>query len=300
MPRLAVRFDLCAVCALVLVLTTLAVQPAGARTSAQESFDNASLSGTYASRAVARGGHRAAVAYRLYNFNGDGTFSGASVVSAPGMLAAERGAKDVEFTGQYRVDEHGFGSGSIMYTGMVEWETGFHFVVNRGSRVGSSTVAQDVSLSLDELGPNTGGLITEELSRLPDGAAFTNASLSGTFVSTAHAHDAQRPAISYREYHFNPDGTLTGQLVANGPGMQANQRAIKTSSFSGRYTLDERGMASGTIVFTGMIEWQTSFHLVVTKATPGNSGAIATEIVLNMDELGPMTGGLIIETLQRR
>lgn len=270
------------------------------RPTLTEGFNNPSLRGSYAVMRIGYGGQRPSAAVGVYDFDGDGRWTGTIVANVPGPVFASRAQVRGTIAGTYQVDADGSGYGSTRATATFENGATQEFtttlLITKAEDLGGVKVAQEVSLMEDAVDPLTGSLHMNRAIRYPDGGAFSVASLHGTFGGTGIGRGGSTPAaaIGAGAVNFHGDGSFTEVYVQNLPGTTfAERRNATFDTEDGRYTVNADG--TGLIIGPG-----GPSHLVITRARIDGGVKVCLEYFFVTDDLLPATGNLVTTTVSKR
>lgn len=265
-----------------------------------EGFNNPSLHGSYAVMRIGYGGHQQSAAVGVYDFDGDGRWTGTIVANVPGPVFAARAQVRETMAGTYRVDADGSGYGSTRATATFEngatQEVTTALLITKAEDLAGVKVAQEVSLMEDAVDPLTGSLHMNRAIRHPDGGAFSVASFHGTFGGPGIGRGGPTPAaaIGLGAVNFHGDGSFTAVDIQNLGGTTfAERRNATFDTEDGRYTVNADG--------TGMIVAPSGqAHLVITKARIDGEVRVCLEYFFVTNDLHRATGNLVTTTVSKR
>jgi len=265
-----------------------------------EGFNNASLHGSYAVMRIGYGGYHQSAAVGVYNFDGDGRWTGTIMANVPGPVFAARAQIRVTMEGTYSVDADGSGYGSTRAKATFEngamQEVTATFLITRAEEVGGIKVAQEVSFMEDAVDPLTGSLHMNRAIRHPDAGEFSVASFRGTYGGPGIGRGGPTPAaaIGVGAVNFHGDGSFTAVDIQNlGGTIFAERRNATFDTENGRYTVNADG--SGMIIAPG-----GQAHLVITRARVDGMVKVCLEYFFVTNDLHPSTGNLVTTTVSKR
>jgi hypothetical protein len=228
-------------------------------------FAVASLSGTYAVRIAGEGPGPAYVALGLLAFDGAGGVSGSLLESRPGEHYADRAVVAGQYLARYEMTPEGLGTLRLNESDDVDaW-----LAVRATSEAAGQTRAEEIALVYRSLDPRTGGLRTAEARRLPDGALFSNASLSGRYTGFGVGRGGQTAVAGFGVITYDGAGGFSESNIANVPGETIRERRFVGGTDQGAYAVNADG--TGTVAGGGVL-------FVITRASqPASGPALALE-----------------------
>lgn len=252
-----------------------------------QAFGLSSLQGTYAVRGAGWGGQAPLAAIGLLAFGGDGTVSGRTLQSLPGDRFGERRLLESPVEATCTVAANG--TGSIVPAG--GGDTLAQFAITRVAAAGGAWIAQDVSLVFRALEPVTGSLVTGRATRLPDEGAFTDASLSGTYVGTSVGRGGQTPGAGFGVLIYDGAGRFSETNITNVQAGSFRDRTFVTGADQGVYAVNADG--TGTVANGGVV-------FVITRAEVVGGIRRALEYAFIVRDLVPATGSHVTGITRRR
>lgn len=265
-----------------------------------EGFDNASLRGSYAVMRIGYGGHRQSAAVGVYDFDGNGQWTGTIVANVPGPVFATRAQVRGTIAGTYGVDADGSGYGSTRAAVVLDNGAGQEFtttfLITKAEELDGIKLAQEISLMEDAVDPLTGSLHMSRAIRRPDGGTFSVASFRGTYGGPGIGRGGSTPAaaIGIGAVNFHGDGRFTAVDIQNlGGATFAERRNAIFDTEDGLYTVSTDG--TGTIVAPG-----GRAQLVITRARLDGGTKTCLEYFFVTDDPHPSTGNLVTTTVSKR
>lgn len=265
-----------------------------------EGFANTSLSGNYAVTCIGQGGHTQCAFIGVWNFDGNGNFTGSLVINQPGSRFTEREVVNANMTGTYQVDQNGSGYGSMAGACTLadgsRQEITATLLITKAETVNGIPLAQEISFMQDPADPVTGNLNMILAFRHPDEGEFSLASFKGTYGGPGIARGSFTPAaaIGVGAVNFNGNGGFTAVDIQNlaGTGF-AERRTASFDTSDGRYVVNQDG--------TGMIIAPSGqANLVIIKAKVVDNVRVALEHFAITHDLHPPTGTLVTTTVSKR
>jgi hypothetical protein len=128
----------------------------------------------------------------------------------------------------------------------------------------------------------TGNLFTAIAMRLPNDGAFTNASLSGTYIGAVIGRDGQTPSAGFGILTYDGNGQFAESNISNVQVAGSfRDRAVVEGSDRGIYAVNANG--TGTVADGGVV-------FVITKAEVVNGIKRALEYAFIVADLVPANG----------
>lgn len=245
--------------------------------SSPKAFANFNLQGTYAFRGTGWGGQAPVASLGLLTFDGRDNVTGFTLQNVPGDQFDQRKFLEVPFKGTYTVNPNGTGT-TVPAQGT---DSEMLFAITGVSPSGSDAIAQEFSFVVRALDPVTGSLITANATRLPDEGAFTNASLSGTYVGATIGRGGQISAAGFGILTYDGNDQFSESNISNVQTGSLSEREFVTGSDQGVYTVNANG--TGTIAGGGVV-------FVITRAEVVNGIKRALEYAFIVRDLVPATG----------
>jgi hypothetical protein len=141
---------------------------------------------------------------------------------------------------------------------------------------------EEIALVFRSLDPRTGGLRIGTARRLPEGAVFSNASLSGRYTGFGVGRGGQSPVSGFGVIGYDGAGAFTESNVANVAGETVRDRRFVGGSDQGAYRVEPDG--TGTVADGGVM-------FVITRAVRRDDGqALALEYHFMVRNLVPANG----------
>jgi hypothetical protein len=241
-------------------------------------FTTASLSGTFAVSLSGEGSGPAYVALGLFAFDGTGGVSGSLMESRPGDHYAERTVAAAPYLARYEMTPDGLGTLRLNESDDIDARIAVRAAADRAT----SPVVEELALVFRSLDPRTGGLRIGSARRLPDGAVFSNASLSGRYTGFGVGRGGQSPVSGFGVISYDGAGAFTETNVANVPGDSVRERRFVGGSDQGAYLVNADG--TGTVAGGGVM-------FVITRAVRRDDGqASALEYHFMVRNLVPANG----------
>jgi hypothetical protein len=278
-----------------LSLGLLLLFASGNRPLAAERFTNASLNGNYAVFNIGRGGDSPQAGVSVARYDGKGTFSGVTIQDVPGPSFGVRVFVRASFTGNYTINPDARGTGTITTTlpdGSKE-EVNTALVITKTTKANEAEVAEEFSFMHEQLGSRTGGLMTLNATRLPDGGKFTNGTLKGNYAYTLIGEGGPLPQSGLGVMTYDGVGSFSGTATVNIPGTSLRERRFVTAPFVRPYAVNPDG--TGTATPPG----ESDIVFVVTRADVIGDTKLAEEVFFIVRELNPATGSLLTGMIKR-
>lgn len=242
-----------------------------------EMFTNFNLQGTYAFSGTGWGGQAPLASIGLLTFDGKENVTGLTLQNVSGDRFGERKFLDLSVKGTYKVNPNGTGT-TLPAEGT---DPEMLFAIVRSDPHGGIGIAQEFSFVVRALEPVTGSLITANATRLPDEGAFTNASLSGTYIGAAVGRGGQTPGAGFGVVTYDGNGQFSESNISNVQAGSFSDRAFVAGSDQGVYTVNTNG--TGTVAGGGVV-------FVITRAQVVNGIKRALEYAFIVRNLVPTTG----------
>jgi hypothetical protein len=241
-------------------------------------FTIASINGAFAVSLSGEGPGPAYAALGLFAFDGIGGVSGSLTESRPGDHYAERTVLAAPYLARYEMTPEGLGSLRLNESDDVDaW-----LAVRAAAAGGAPPAVEELALVFRSLDPRTGGLRTGIARRLPDGAAFSNASLSGRYTGFGVGRGGQSPVSGFGVISYDGAGAFAENNIANVPGETVRDRRFVGGSDQGAYRVNPDG--TGTVADGGVM-------FVITRAVRRDDGsALALEYHFMVRNLVPTNG----------
>ncbi len=249
-------------------------------------FTTSSVEGVYALNVTGRGGQASFAAVGLLRFDGRGNVSGSFTENRPGDRYGERTLVDVPYRATYRMNTNGIGATILAETG----EEDSVFAIRQTDKSDGSPIAQQLSFVFRRLDLSTGSLRTGDATRLPEGAAFNNASLKGRYIGSSASWGGQGVAAGFGVLTYNGNGGFSESNIANVQGETFRDRQVITGSDQGIYAVHADG--TGTVAGGGVV-------FVITRANIIDGIAIAEEYAFFVRDLVSATGILFTGITRR-
>jgi hypothetical protein len=208
----------------------------------------------YAVTVAGEGGRLPFAAVGHLAFDGSDLVTGAFTENRPGARFDERSISETSYRARYSMANNGLGTLMPEATDSIEG----YFAVREASGDPSAPVVQEVALIFRDLDPATGSLRTAVGRRLPNNAAFSNASLQGLYTGFAIGRGGQMPMAGFGVVTYDGAGGFSEANAANVQGDTIGSRRFVQGTDQGRYMVTADG--TGTLADGGML-------FVITRAT---------------------------------
>lgn len=265
-----------------------------------EGFTVASFRGRYGIARVCHGGHVQTAGIGVFEFDGNGRWTGSLTNNVPGPVFGQRLQVPGTLEGTYTVEENGSGYGSIegimTLAGQKMPERTATFLVTRAERVDGVTLAQELWFMEDPVDPVSGGIHTIQACRHPNEGEFSFASFKGSYAGPGIGTGGQAPAaaVGLGAVNFDGNGGFVGVDMQNLPGNAFGERRNATfDTPSAHYTINPDG--TGMIIAPG-----GQAHLVVLRAKVVDGIREVLEYFFVTNDLHPPTGNLVLTTVTKR
>lgn len=269
----------------------------GRNAEAFEDFTDQSLYGRYASAVTGHGGQAPGAGIGIIHFQGNGTLLATTIENLPGPVFAQRLLLPFTLDGSYSVHADGTGTASFINRapdGSV-LEIDMIFVITRARTLANGRkLATEVSITLNDLGLNTGNVVTVSAWRIPTQGEFSNGSLDGSYALTEIGQGGQAPSGGIRVFTFDGSGNFFASVVRNVKGATYGERRLSETSLNGTYNVD----ADGTGALSSSDGSEAIF--VITKAEDNEGRRISREFFLVENALTENDGNLITGVGKRR
>lgn len=245
---------------------------------ARTDFTIASINGTFAVTLSGEGAGPGYAALGLFAFDGIGGVSGSLLESRPGGHFAERAVAAAPYLARYEMTPEGLGTLRLNESDDVDaW-----IAVRAASDQGAAPFVEELALVFRSPDPRTGGLRIGSAHRLPDGAAFSNASLSGRYTGFGVGRGGQSPISGFGVIRYDGAGSFSESNIANVPGDTIRDRRFVAGADQGAYVVNADG--TGTVAGGGVM-------FVITRAARRDDGpALALEYQFMVRDVVPANG----------
>jgi hypothetical protein len=278
------------------ILTLWLFLEKGKFVQANGGFTNESLQGNFAVVTLNVGGQYSQAGISAIAYDGKGKLSGTTLQNLPGASIAERTLTPFTLSGTYTVNPDGTGQSTIETTlpdGLGR-TIDLAFAITKAKEVNNTKQAQEIYLIQEQLDEKTGGLVTLEATKLPDGGKFTNASLKGRYAYTLTGHGGRVPQIGLGIMNYDGQGNFSGNATVNLPGKTTGKRIFVSAPFVPRpYTINPDG--TGTANPPG----ESDILLLITKAEVDNGIKVGQEAFFIVNQINPITGNLLTGQMTR-
>jgi hypothetical protein len=241
-------------------------------------FTTASLNGAFAVSLRGEGSGPAYVALGLFAFDGLGGVSGSLMEGRPADHYAERTVVAARYLARYEMTPDGLGTLRLNESDDVDaW-----IAVRAAADAGAPPRVDEIAVVFRSLDPRTGGLRIGTAHRLPEGAVFSNASLSGRYTGFGVGRGGQSSVSGFGVIGYDGAGAFSESNVANVPGETVRERRFVAGSDQGTYVVNADG--TGTVADGGVT-------FVITRAVRRDDGsALALEYHFMVRDLVPANG----------
>jgi hypothetical protein len=253
----------------------------------QAMFTNYNLQGTYAFSGMGWGGQSPLSSIGILTFDGQEKVTGFTWQNLPGDQFGERKFLELPVKGTYTVNENG--TGTILPAEDTDPE--MLLAIAKINSLDGTEIVQEFSFVLRQLEPVTGNLFSAIATRLPNEGAFSNASLSGTYVGAAVGRGGQTPGAGFGILTYDGNGGFSESNVSNVQVGSFRERVFVTGSDQGIYNVNANG--TGTVAGGGVV-------FVITKAEVVNGIKRALEYSFIVADLVPANGSHFTGISKRR
>jgi hypothetical protein len=208
-------------------------------------------------------------------FKRGGTVSGSILRNVAGASYGERRSHQLRLDGTFTIEVNGMG--------VILWSNGdeSRFAPTRALTANGITGIEEFSLINRDLDQTTGALTTASATRVSGEGEFSNASLRGTYVSTAVGRGGDNPGAGLGVLTFDGQGGFSETNVANIQGNSFRERMLAAGSAQGTYAVRPDG--------TGVVA-DGGGAFVITRAIMAGNIRVAQEYAFIARDVMPTTG----------